>query len=89
MAQSKGEIGFIDTTIRDGNQSLWDATGLTTAMILSIAPTMDRAGFDPPLTEDIVNDVIAKVRNSRHKRWSFAIPKMEISTSGLDLRERW
>jgi len=46
MAQSKGEIGFIDTTIRDGNQSLWDATGLNTAMILSIAPTMDKAGFD-------------------------------------------
>jgi oxaloacetate decarboxylase alpha subunit len=46
MAQSKGEIGFIDTTVRDGNQSLWDATGLNTAMILSIAPTMDRAGFD-------------------------------------------
>ena len=45
MAQSKGEINFIDTTIRDGNQSLWDATGLNTAMILSIAPTMDRAGF--------------------------------------------
>jgi len=45
MVQSKGEISFIDTTIRDGNQSLWDATGLTTAMILSIAPTIDRAGF--------------------------------------------
>ncbi len=46
MAQSKGEIGFIDTTIRDGNQSLWDATGLNTAMILSIASAMDKAGFD-------------------------------------------
>ena len=45
MVQSKGKINFIDTTIRDGNQSLWDATGLTTAMILSIAPEMDRAGF--------------------------------------------
>ncbi len=46
MAKSKGEISFIDTTIRDGNQSLWDATGLNTAMILSIAPTIDKAGFE-------------------------------------------
>jgi oxaloacetate decarboxylase alpha subunit len=45
MVLTKGEIHFIDTTVRDGNQSLWDATGLTTAMILSIAPVMDRAGF--------------------------------------------
>jgi len=45
MGFSKGEINFVDTTVRDGNQSLWDATGLTTAMILSIAPEMDRAGF--------------------------------------------
>ena len=45
MTPSKKEIQFIDTTIRDGNQSLWDATGLTTAMILSIAPVMDRVGF--------------------------------------------
>ena len=45
MTSIKGEINFIDTTVRDGNQSLWDATGITTAMILSIAPVMDRVGF--------------------------------------------
>jgi len=50
---------------------------------------MDRAGFDPPLTEETVNEVIDMVKRSRHKRWSLAIPKLEISTSGLDLRERW
>lgn len=50
---------------------------------------MDRARFEPPLTWDLVNGVMAKVKGSRHKRWSLAIPKMEISTSGLDLRERW
>ena len=38
-------IGLIDTTVRDGNQSLWGATGLTTPMLLSIAPVMDRVGF--------------------------------------------
>ena len=38
-------IEFVDTTVRDGNQSLWDATGLNTAKILSFAPSLDRAGF--------------------------------------------
>ncbi|HEY7430627.1 MAG TPA: hypothetical protein VH641_07830 [Streptosporangiaceae bacterium] len=39
------EIDLLDVSFRDGNQSLWGATGLTTAQILQIAPTMDRAGF--------------------------------------------
>jgi oxaloacetate decarboxylase alpha subunit len=38
-------IEFVDTTTRDGNQSLWSATGLTTPDITAIAPTMDRVGF--------------------------------------------
>jgi oxaloacetate decarboxylase alpha subunit len=39
------EIGLVDVSLRDGNQSLWGATGLRTAHILPIAPVMDRAGF--------------------------------------------
>jgi oxaloacetate decarboxylase alpha subunit len=39
-------IGFIDTSTRDGNQSLWSATGLTTRDVLAIAPTLDRVGYD-------------------------------------------
>jgi oxaloacetate decarboxylase (Na+ extruding) subunit alpha len=39
------KIDLIDTSIRDGNQSLWGATGLNTAMMLEIAPVMDRVGF--------------------------------------------
>jgi oxaloacetate decarboxylase alpha subunit len=38
-------VDIVDTTTRDGNQSLWGATGLTTPDILAIAPTMDRVGF--------------------------------------------
>ena len=38
-------IRLVETSLRDGNQSLWGATGLNTAMMLSIAPAMDRAGF--------------------------------------------
>lgn len=38
-------IEFIDTTLRDGNQSLWGATGLRTGMMLDIAPVMDAVGY--------------------------------------------
>ncbi len=39
------EISFVDTTLRDGHQSLW-AEGMTTGMMLPIAERMDRAGFE-------------------------------------------
>ena len=38
-------ITLVETSLRDGTQSLWGATGLDTAMMLEIAPVMDRAGF--------------------------------------------
>jgi oxaloacetate decarboxylase alpha subunit len=38
-------VDFVDTTTRDGNQSLWGATGLTTPDVLAIAPTLDRVGY--------------------------------------------
>jgi oxaloacetate decarboxylase (Na+ extruding) subunit alpha len=39
------EIGLVDTSLRDGNQSLWGAVGIDTAKTLAIAPVMDRVGF--------------------------------------------
>jgi oxaloacetate decarboxylase alpha subunit len=38
-------IEFIDTTTRDGNQSLWSATGLTTPDVMAIAPVLDQVGY--------------------------------------------
>ena len=38
-------VGIVDTTTRDGNQSLWSATGLTTPDVHAIAPALDRVGF--------------------------------------------
>ncbi len=38
-------IEFIDTTTRDGNQSLWSATGLTTPDVVAIAPVLDQVGY--------------------------------------------
>lgn len=39
------EIRFVDTTLRDGQQSLW-AFGMRTGMMVPIASNMERAGFD-------------------------------------------
>lgn len=39
------DIQLIDVSIRDGNQSLWGATGLSTPQILQIAPVLNRVGF--------------------------------------------
>ena len=39
------EIRFIDTTLRDGQQSLW-ALGMRTADMLGAAAQMDRIGFE-------------------------------------------
>lgn len=39
-------ITLTDVSIRDGNQSLWGATGLSTPQILQIAGQLDRVGFE-------------------------------------------
>jgi oxaloacetate decarboxylase alpha subunit len=39
------QIRFVDTTVRDGQQSLW-ATNMRTAMMMPVLPYLDRAGFD-------------------------------------------
>ena len=38
-------VQLVETSLRDGNQSLWGAVGLNTPMMLQIAPVMDRVGF--------------------------------------------
>jgi oxaloacetate decarboxylase alpha subunit len=38
-------IELVETSLRDGNQSLWAALGIDTARTLAIAPVMDAAGF--------------------------------------------
>ena len=39
------KVSFIDTTLRDAHQSLW-STRMTTAMMLPVAPILDRLGFE-------------------------------------------
>jgi len=39
------DIQLVDISIRDGNQSLWGATGMDTGQSLEIAPVLNRVGF--------------------------------------------
>jgi oxaloacetate decarboxylase alpha subunit len=38
-------IDLVETSLRDGNQSLWAALGIDTARTLAIAPVMDEVGY--------------------------------------------
>jgi oxaloacetate decarboxylase alpha subunit len=39
------DISFIDTTLRDGNQSLWGAAGITTPMVRDVLPMLAEANY--------------------------------------------
>ena len=61
------EIHFVDTTLRDGQQSLW-ALGMRTAAMLPIAAQLDRAGFES--LEFFVSIMIKKyVREHKENPW--------------------
>jgi len=62
------DIELVDVSLRDGNQSLWGATGLTTAHILQIAPVMDRVGFRA-LDFTSSTHMGAAVRTHRENPW--------------------
>src|ERR1044071_2616920 len=45
MLPSRSEVRFVDTTLRDGQESLW-ASSMRTGMILPVAGLFDEAGFE-------------------------------------------
>ncbi len=87
---AKRAIGVVDTTTRDGNQSLWSATGLTTPDVLAIAPTMDRVGYEA-LDFTSSTHMAVSVRFHREDPWerirevSAAVPNTPLSiiTTGM------
>ena len=63
------EIRFIDTTLRDGSQSLW-ALGMRTGAMLRIAEQMDQAGFES--MEFFVTVMFKKfVREHKENPWDW------------------
>lgn len=39
------DVKLVDVSLRDGNQSLWGATGVTTRMVEGVAPLLDEVGY--------------------------------------------
>jgi oxaloacetate decarboxylase alpha subunit len=63
------EISFVDTTLRDGQQSLW-ALGMKTRAMLPIAAQMDHVGFES--MEFFVSVMIKKyVREHKENPWEW------------------
>jgi len=63
------EIRIVDTTLRDGNTSLW-AHNMTTGMMLPVLPHMDGAGFEA--MEFFVSGRLKKVvREQRENPWDW------------------
>jgi oxaloacetate decarboxylase (Na+ extruding) subunit alpha len=83
-------IRLLDTTLRDGNQSNWGATGLDTAMMVTAAPIMDRVGFSAIDFTTSTHMAVA-VRFSKQDPWErlrlfkAAAPKTPLSflTTGM------
>jgi oxaloacetate decarboxylase alpha subunit len=63
------EIQLVDTTLRDGQQSLW-ALGMRTQTMLAVAPQIDRAGFES--LEFFSSNMIKKyVREQKQDPWDW------------------
>jgi oxaloacetate decarboxylase (Na+ extruding) subunit alpha len=65
------DVRFIDTTFRDGSQSLW-AMGIRTGMIAAVAEAMDQAGFEAvevPILGIFVKKI---VRDLKEDPWELA-----------------
>jgi len=61
------QVHFIDTTFRDGQQSLW-AEGMTTGMMLPVASQMDRIGFES-MEVTAASHFLKCVRELREDPW--------------------
>lgn len=85
------DIQLVDVSIRDGNQSLWSATGMTTPQILQIAPLMDRVGFRA-LDYTSSTHMGVAVRTHREDPWErirltrAAMPNTALQFIGTGLR---
>ena len=85
------EVQLTDVSLRDGDQSLWGATGLRTEHILQIAPVLNRVGFR---AFDFMSSTAmgVAVRTHRQDPWQrirltrAAVPDAHLQFIGTGLR---
>lgn len=85
------EVGLVDVSLRDGNQSLWGATGIRTGHVLQVAPLMERVGFRA-LDYSSSTAMGVAVRNHREDPWErlrltrAAMPTTKLQFIGTGFR---
>ncbi|HLM05154.1 MAG TPA: biotin carboxyl carrier protein [Blastococcus sp.] len=85
------DVGLVDVSLRDGNQSLWGATGLRTAHVLQVAPLLERVGFRA-LDYSSSTAMGVAVRNHREDPWErlrltrAAMPRTKLQFIGTGFR---
>ena len=81
------QVAFVDTTLRDAHQSLWNGQ-MTTAMMLPIAPVIDQVGYEA-LDFMALISMDWCVRNQRENPWerirlmSEAMPNTPLIVGGV------
>jgi oxaloacetate decarboxylase (Na+ extruding) subunit alpha len=84
-------VDIVDTTTRDGQQSLWGAVGMSAADVLAVAPTIDRVGFHAVDFTSSTHMAVS-VRFFREDPWerirlvSAAMPNTPLSFIGTGMR---
>jgi len=70
------DVRFVDTTLRDGQQSLW-AYGMRTGMMVPVAAQMDEAGFEAIELGGPVElpKCVRELRENPWERYRLVIPK--------------
>ena len=77
------DVGLVDVSLRDGNQSLWGATGLRTAHIVQVAPLLERVGFRA-LDYSSSTAMGVAVRTHREDPWErFRLTRAAMPTTKL------
>ena len=90
------DVIFVDTTLRDGQQSLW-AYNMRTGMILPIVEEIDRAGFEavefggpvelPKCIKELREDPCGRRKRSNRRRIRPTLhPQRVMGHVDLDLR---
>jgi oxaloacetate decarboxylase alpha subunit len=85
------DVGLVDVSLRDGNQSLWGATGIRTAHVLQVAPWLERVGFRA-LDYTSSTHMGVAVRTHREDPWErirltrVAMPSTRLQFIGTGMR---
>ena len=74
------DVKLIDVSLRDGNQSVWGATGVTDRTVREMAPLLERCGYEALelLTSTIIAVAVRYHKQDRHERAKNPCPSARV-----------